>query len=287
MKLTPENEMMDMASHPLAPSPFRLQKVRRETRDTFTLEFQPIDHTSRLPFTAGQFNMLYVFGVGEVPMSITGDPANQETIVHTTRNVGSVTAAVCKLKRGDVVGIRGPFGTHWPVEEAAGKDVIIVAGGVGLAPLRPAIYRILSDRAKYGKVSLIYGARTPADLLYPNELARWRSRLDFRAEVTVDRAPAPWRGSVGVVTSLISKVSFDPRRVVAMICGPEVMMRFVVRELEDLGVEKTQVYISMERNMKCSVGFCGHCQLGPQFICKDGPVFRYDRIAPLLGIREL
>ena len=147
-------------------------------------------------------------------------------LVHTTRSVGAVTRAVCKLKRGDVVGVRGPFGTPWPVEDAAGKDVIIVAGGIGLAPLRPVIYQILSDRAKYGKVVLIYGTRTPADILFQNELAKWRSRLDLRAEVTVDRAPAAWRGPVGVVTTLIPKVSFDPQRSVAMVCGPEVMMRY-------------------------------------------------------------
>lgn len=287
MKTTPENAQMPSAFHPMAPSPFRVQKVRRETRDTFTLELQSANGAARPPFLAGQFNMLYVFGVGEVPMSITGDPGDPDTIVHTTRSVGAVTRAVCKLKRGDVVGVRGPFGTPWPVEDAAGKDVIIVAGGIGLAPLRPVIYQILSDRAKYGKVVLIYGTRTPADILFQNELAKWRSRLDFRAEVTVDRAPAAWRGPVGVVTTLIPKVSFDPQRSVAMVCGPEVMMRYVVRELEDRGVEKERVYISMERNMKCAVGFCGHCQLGPAFICKQGPVFRYDRIAPLLGIREL
>ncbi len=286
MNITPENEVMGTAPHPLAPSPFRVHKVRRETKDTFTLEFKAINGAGRTAFAAGQFNMLYVFGLGEVPMSITGDPAEQDTIVHTTRNVGSVTAAICRLKRGDVVGIRGPFGTSWPVEEAAGQDVVILAGGVGLAPLRPAIYRILLNRAKYGKVSLIYGSRTPADLLYQNEIAKWRSRPDFRVEVTVDRAASAWQGSVGVVTTLIPKVSFDPQRTVAMICGPEVMMRFVARDLEDRGLQKKQIYISMERNMKCAVGFCGHCQLGPQFICKDGPIFRFDQIAPLLRIRE-
>ncbi len=283
----PENEVIPAAPHPMAPVPLRVQRVRRETRDTFTLELESLHGAGRAPFLAGQFNMLYVFGVGEVPMSITGDPADQNTIVHTTRSVGMVSAAIGKLKRGDMVGIRGPFGTPWPMEEAAGKDVVVVAGGIGLAPLRPVIYHLLADRAKYGKVALIYGTRTPADILYPKELAKWRSRLDFRVAVTVDRAPAAWRGSVGVVTTLIPKVSFDPRRTIAMVCGPEVMMRFVARELEVRGVEKNQIYISMERNMKCAVGFCGHCQLGPQFICKDGAVFRYDRMAPLLGIREL
>jgi NAD(P)H-flavin reductase len=273
--------------HPMIPLPFHVRSVRRETRDTFTLEFRPEDGVGYSPFTAGQFNMMYVFGVGEVPMSITGDPRKPNSLVHTVRNVGAVTATVCKLKRGDTVGIRGPFGTHWPMEEAAGKDVILVAGGVGLAPLRPAFYQILSDRTKYGNVALLYGTRTPDDILYQTELELWRSRLDTRVKITVDRAPAAWRGTVGVVTSLISKISFDPARVVAMICGPEVMMRFTVRELESRGVDTKQIYISMERNMKCAVGFCGHCQFGPQFVCKEGPVFRYDRIAPFLAVREL
>jgi NAD(P)H-flavin reductase len=286
MKLTPENEIMSAPSQPMAPSPFRVRKVHRETRDTFTLELQSAGGPSHDPFLAGQFNMLYVFGVGEVPMSITGDPADQDTIVHTTRNVGIVTRAVCNLNRGDMVGLRGPFGSPWPVEEAAGKDVILIAGGIGLAPLRPVIYQILSDRAKYGKVILIHGSRTPDDILYQNELATWRSRLDFRVAVTVDRAPAGWRGSVGVVTTLIPKVSFDPRKAIAMVCGPEVMMRFVVRELEGLSVEKKQVYISMERNMKCAVGFCGHCQYGGTFTCKQGPIYNFKSIEPFFGKEE-
>jgi NAD(P)H-flavin reductase len=274
-------------SNPMTPSPFRVRNVRRETHDTSTLELRSGDGIGRFLFSAGQFNMMYVFGVGEVPMSITGHPGKSDSLVHTTRSVGAVTGAVCKLKRGDTVGIRGPFGSHWPMEEATGKDVILVAGGVGLAPLRPAVYQILSDRTKYGKVAVLYGTRTPGDILYQKELEQWRSRLDMRVEITVDRAPTTWRGTVGVVTSLLSKVSFDPARAVAMICGPEVMMRFTVRELESRGVETKQIYISMERNMKCAVGFCGHCQFGPHFVCKEGPVFRYDRIAPFLAVREL
>lgn len=273
-------------SHPMTPSPFRVRKARQETHDMFTLELRPEEGAGRFPFAPGQFNMMYVFGVGEVPLSITGDPGKSDALVHTTRSVGAVTRAVCKLKRGDTVGIRGPFGSHWPMEQAAGKDVLIVAGGAGLAPLRPAIYQILSDRMKYGKVTLLYGTRTPADILYQSELEQWRSRLDMRVEVTVDRAPTTWRGSVGVVPSLISKVSFDPAQAVAMICGPEIMMRFTVRELESHGVATKQMYISVERNMKCAVGFCGHCQFGPQFVCKEGPVFRYDHIAPSLAVRE-
>ncbi len=287
MALTPEQIVSAMAPNPMMPVTFRVLRLQRETHDTFTLELQPANGAAGFPFAAGQFNMLYIFGVGEVPMSISGDPGKPELLVHTTRSVGVVTGAMRKLKRGDMVGIRGPFGDRWPVEEAAGKDVLIVAGGVGLAPLRAVVYQILSDRAKYGNVTLLYGARSPRDILYLNELERWRSRLDLRVEITVDRAPATWRGTVGVVTSLIPKVSYDPRQVVAMVCGPEVMMRFTVRALENRGVDMKQMYISMERNMKCAVGFCGHCQFGPQFICKEGPVFRYDRIDPFLRIREL
>jgi NAD(P)H-flavin reductase len=287
MALTPEQIVSAMAPNPMMPVTFRVLRLQRETHDTFTLELRPANGAAGFPFAAGQFNMLYLFGVGEVPMSISGDPGKPELLVHTTRSVGVVTGAMRKLKRGDMVGIRGPFGDRWPVEEAAGKDVLIVAGGVGLAPLRAVVYQILSDRAKYGNVTLLYGARSPRDILYLNELERWRSRLDLRVEITVDRAPATWRGTVGVVTSLIPKVSYDPRQVVAMVCGPEVMMRFTVRALENRGVDMKQMYISMERNMKCAVGFCGHCQFGPQFICKEGPVFRYDRIDPFLRIREL
>jgi NAD(P)H-flavin reductase len=283
----PERATIGLATHPIVPAPCRVQRLRRETHDTFTLVLQPANERAGFPFSSGQFNMLYVFGVGEVPMSISGDPGKPELLVHTTRAVGVVTGAMRKLKRGDMVGIRGPFGNPWPLEEASGKDIVIVAGGLGLAPLRPAVYQILSQRPKYGDVILLYGARTPRDILYLKELERWRSQLDLRVEVTVDRAPTSWRGRVGVVTGLIPRVSYRPQQVVAMVCGPEVMMRFTVRALESTGIDSKQIYISMERNMKCAVGFCGHCQFGSQFICKEGPVFRNDRIAPLLRIREL
>lgn len=271
----------------MVPQRFRVWHTERETHDTFTLKLEPIDVADEFTFKAGQFNMVYVFGVGEVPISISGDPAKPETLVHTTRAVGAVTDALCKLRRGTVVGIRGPFGSGWPVAEAAGRDLVIVAGGIGLAPLRPVLYAIVSNREHYRKVALLYGTRTPDDILYQKELERWRSRFDLQVEVTVDRAPATWRGTVGVVTALIPRAAFDPERAVAMLCGPEVMMRFAVRDLLDRGVPPGSVYVSLERNMKCAVAFCGHCQFGPTFICKDGPVFRYDRIASLLGIREM
>jgi NAD(P)H-flavin reductase len=272
---------------PMLPRPYRVQRVRRETGDTFTLELEPQNGDALFPFAAGQFNMLYVFGVGEVPISISGDPAKPKTLVHTTRAVGPVTKALYKLRRGDVLGVRGPFGARWPVDEAAGSDVVIVAGGIGLAPVRPVVYQLLSEREKYGKIVLLYGTRTPPDILFRRDLELWRARFDLDVYITVDRATGKWRGNVGVVTTLIPKAPFDPLNAVAMICGPEVMMRFTIQELKKRGVSLENMFVSMERNMKCAIGFCGHCQFGPSFICRDGPVFRYDRIRPLFECREV
>ena len=274
-------------SNPMVPRPFRVQRVRRETHDTFTFELESANGAEGFPFAPGQFNMVSVFGVGEVPISISGDPTRPQTLVHTVRSVGTVTQAICKLKRGGVLGVRGPFGSHWPVEEAAGSDVVIVAGGIGLAPLRPVLYYLLSNREKYGRVVLLYGARTPQELLYKLELEKWRGHFDLEVEVTVDTAAAGWRGNVGVVTALIPGARFDPFHTAAMVCGPEVMMRFTVRELETRGVEPENISISMERNMKCGVGFCGHCQFGPTFVCKDGPVFDYADIQAFFAKREI
>lgn len=271
----------------MLPQPYRIQRVGRETRDTFTLELRSMNGDDGFPFAAGQFNMLYLFGVGEVPISISGDPTNPHTLVHTIRAVGTVTQRICSLKKGAVLGVRGPFGGHWPVEEAAGNDVVIIAGGIGLAPLRPTIYYLLAHRGRYGRIVLLYGARTPADLLYKRELERWRGRFDLEVEITVDTATADWRGNVGVVTTLIPSAPFDPLNTVAMMCGPEVMMRFTLMEFQKRGVPAENTFISMERNMKCAIGFCGHCQFGPTFVCKDGPVFRYDRIQPTFGKREV
>jgi len=279
--------MSTNGTDPMLPQLYRVRRKRREIHDTFTLELEPADGAGVLRFTAGQFNMLYAFGVGEVPISISGDPARPEVLVHTVRRAGVVTQALCALKRGDVVGVRGPFGHGWPLEEAAGSDVVIVAGGIGLAPLRPALYQLLAQREKYGRVVLLYGARTPRDLLYERELHAWRGRFDLDVEVTVDSAANGWRGHVGVVTRLIPPAPFDPLETVALVCGPEVMMRFTVLELQKRGVLPERIFISMERNMKCAIGFCGHCQFGPHFICKDGPVFRFDRVQPIFAKREV
>jgi NAD(P)H-flavin reductase len=275
-------EIVNSDTSPMLPKPFVIRRIRRETEDTFTMELEPETSLSSFTFRPGQFNMVYVYGVGEIPISISGDPGESRCLVHTTRAVGTVTKVMDKLKKGDSVGIRGPFGIPWPIDTAKGKDVVIVAGGIGLAPLRPSIYSILRNRDDFGKVVLLYGTRTPSDILFREELERWRSRFDLDVYVSVDRAMSGWKGSVGVVTSLIPKSPFDPHNAIAMICGPEVMIRFTVMEFLKRGVEPNQIYISMERNMKCGIGLCGHCQFGPYFVCKDGPVFQYKDIKDLL-----
>jgi NAD(P)H-flavin reductase len=269
----------------MRPVPYAVRQVTRETGDTFSLTLEPLT-AARRPFAPGQFNMLYVFGVGEVPISISGDPARPELAVHTIRAVGAVTRALQKLERGEQVGLRGPFGAAWPVEQAHGHDVVVVAGGIGLAPLRPAVHHLLSHRAQYGRISVLYGARTPRDLLFTRELAQWRGRFDVDVAVTVDRATTEWQGSVGVVTRLVDRAPFDPASAMAFVCGPEVMIRFAVLGLQKRGVADSSLFVSLERNMRCAVGLCGHCQLGPFFVCKDGPVFSYDRIRPLFAVRE-
>ncbi len=279
--------MKTTVAGPMVPTMARVNRVRKETHDTFTLELHPAYGQEIHHFAAGQFNMLYVFGFGEVAISISGDPTNPKPLIHTTRAVGNVTKAMAKLKTGDMIGVRGPFGSAWPVKHAEGDDVVLVAGGIGLAPLRPVIYEILANRRKYGKLILLYGTRTPSDILYRKELESWRSRLDMEVYVTVDRSSVNWQGNVGVVTTLIPKAGFDPQQTTAMICGPEIMMRYVALELQKRGVPMSSVFASMERNMKCGIGLCGHCQMGPTFICKDGPVYPYDKIRELLLKREI
>ncbi len=273
---------IDYKRNPMLPWPFQIKRVKRETEDTFTVELQPLGDLAEFGFQPGQFNMLYVYGVGEIPISISGDPSNPRALVHTTRAVGTVTKAMDKMRRGDIIGIRGPYGTSWPIEQAAGQDVVFVAGGIGLAPLRPALYEVVAHREKYGKVVLLYGTRTPADVLFRQELENWRARFDLEIYVTVDRAMSGWKGNVGVVTNLIPRAPFDPRNTTAFVCGPEIMMRFTAMELFKRGVDNEYIYVSLERNMKCAIGLCGHCQFGPVFVCKDGPVFQFSQIKDML-----
>jgi NAD(P)H-flavin reductase len=287
MKSTLETPAPPALLHPMVPQPWCVRRLWWETDDTFTFELTPENGLKKFHFLPGQFNMLYAFGVGEVPISVSGDPAKVERLVHTVRAVGPVSRAMGSLTRGMQLGVRGPFGTCWPVEQAAGKDLLIIAGGIGLAPLRPVVYDALSKRHLIRRVCLLYGARTPDDILYAKELSKLGKEANLQVLVTVDRAGRDWTGNVGVVTTLIAKSQFDPGNTLAMVCGPEVMMRFTIRELQNRGMRTDSIYISMERNMKCAIGFCGHCQFGPTFICKDGPVFQYDKIQHLLAIREI
>lgn len=272
---------------PMLPEPLRVRSLRRETADTFTVSLDVSERPGGFAFQPGQFNMLYAFGVGEVPISISGDPARPGELIHTLRTVGSVTEALRRVGRGGRMGVRGPYGRPWPLEEARGLDVVVVAGGLGLAPLRSAILHLLRHRAAYGRVSLLVGARSPEGLLYRRELARWQEDSRLKVLVTVDQAGPEWKGHVGVVPALLRDVELEPSRTVALMCGPEVMMRFTVRELERLGVPDSRIHLSLERNMKCAVGFCGHCQLVPFFVCKDGPVLPYDRLRPFINLREV
>ncbi|MGV3532313.1 MAG: FAD/NAD(P)-binding protein [Chthoniobacteraceae bacterium] len=269
----------------MLPRVYGVRRIERETVDVFSLHVAPEDGEPLPLFAPGQFNMLYAFGIGEVPISIAG--SGRDTIVHTVRAVGAVTRAMAGWKRGTTLGLRGPFGSAWPLEEAQGKDVLLIAGGIGLAPLWAALGYVLAHRARYRRIALLYGTRTAGDLLYKRELDRLADRQDLHLGITVDRAGMEWCGHVGVVPTLIHFTPFDPGNTIAMLCGPEVMMRFTVRELQNWRVPEVNIYVSLERNMKCAIGLCGHCQLGPEFICKDGPVFRYDRVARWLSIPEL
>ena len=279
--------MNAVSSDPMLTQPHRIKALRKETSDTFTFELRRTDASTMAPFKPGQFNMLYVYGVGEVAISISGDPAEPDTLVHTTRAVGTVTRAMDRLRAGQVIGVRGPYGHGWPIEEAEGQDIVVVTGGIGLAPLRPLIYHVIANRNRYGRLVLLYGARTPNDILYRREIERWRGRFDLDVLITVDRSIGNWRGHVGVVTQLIPRAPFDPYHAVAFVCGPEIMMKYTIEALVKRGLPSDDVYVSMERNMKCAVGFCGHCQYGPKFVCKEGPVFRYDDVKRLFDIWEV
>jgi NAD(P)H-flavin reductase len=288
----------------MATRPFRVVGKHRENADTVTLALEPADGVA-LPFGPGQFTMVYAFGVGEVPISISGDPARPGRLEHTIRDVGGVTHALFGRTRGDLVGIRGPYGTTWQLPVAAPgpapvrsvdaapggplaghpMDIVFVAGGIGLAPLRPALLDVLAHRDRYRRVVLLYGARTPEDVLFARELESWQAKVDVN--ITVDYAAPTWRGRVGLVTALIPKAGFDPQAGVALLCGPEVMMRHAASALAHRGLPPERIQLSMERNMKCGVGLCGHCQLRELFVCTDGPVFSYQRVEPLLALREV
>lgn len=271
-------------ANPMLPAPVTVIDAREECEDVTTLT---LEAAGARPVIPGQFNMLYAFGVGEAAISTSGDPARSDVFVHTIKAVGATTRALCRLRPGDVLGVRGPFGEGWPMDRIAGADLLIIAGGLGLAPLRPVLYDVARSGWKgVERLTLLAGARRPEDLLFQSELEDWRSQRGPTVVTTVDHASKAWTGRVGVVPALLRDIELRPTTI-ALVCGPEVMMRYVVRELARRGLPEDRLYLSMERNMKCAIGFCGHCQLGPAFVCKDGPVLRFDRLRRFFWPREL
>ena len=264
---------------PFWPEPATIESVDDEVPGVATLRLTLQDRRRRAKyrFMPGQFNMLYLPGIGEVAISISSAPRERRGIAHTIRCVGTVTRVIEQLQAGAVIGLRGAYGKGWPLDDAHDKDVLVVAGGLGLAPLRPAIKALLAERRAYGKLLLLYGARHPTDLLYQREYTPWRKQ-GLETQVTVDHADSSWTGQVGVVPALLGRLDFDPQRTIVFTCGPEIMMRFTVYELLARGVPAERIFVSLERNMQCGVGMCGRCQLGPYFLCKDGPVFAYSKI---------
>ena len=271
---------------PMVPVPYRVVAQRTELVDTQTLVIEAVGEA--LPHAApGQFSMLWAFGIGEVPISHSRVHGARGAAEHTVRAVGATTRALCALAEGDVIGVRGPFGKGWDLPVAEGGDVVVVAGGLGLAPVRPVVEAILARRERFERVAVLVGARSPDDLLFADDLSAWRARFDVEVEVTVDHARAGWHGDVGVVTSMIPRVPIDPRSATAFVCGPEIMMRFAAAALVDRGFARQRIQVSLERNMVCAVGHCGHCQLGPTFVCREGPVYTVAALGSLLDVRSL
>ncbi len=272
---------------PMWPARYLVVARTQETYDTVTLLLRPVDHPIQVP-RPGQFTMLYAFGVGEIPVSVSGiGEAPGHVLVQTIRAVGAVSRALCAATPGEMIGVRGPFGTDWGMSGAAGRDMLIVAGGIGLAPVRPVLLAALADRARYGRVVLLVGARSPRDLVFAREFDVW-TRRGADVQITVDHGDVNWYGGrVGLVTGLIHDAITHPAGTTAFICGPEIMIRMSAQALVDAGIPATDIRVSLERNMRCGVALCGHCQLGPLLVCRDGPVVSYAEAAPLLAIKEL
>jgi NAD(P)H-flavin reductase len=270
----------------MLPRLFVVEQRRQETHDVWTLQLRAKDD-GPVGFEPGQFTMLHAFGIGEVPISISGDPAATRTLQQTIRGAGAVSSALASAAPGTTLGVRGPFGTGWDIGSGEGGDVLVIAGGIGLAPLRPVLLQLCDDRDAYRNVTLLYGARSAEDLLYVDEIERWRDRHDIDVHLSVDRGSPSWHGRVGVVTQLIDRIRLDQAHTLALVCGPEVMMRYVALALLDRGLNPARMRMSMERNMKCGVGLCGHCQLREFFVCLEGPVLPWSRLAPLLSRREI
>jgi len=269
----------------IVPSVYQVESVVHETEDIFTLTMVGKESGKGFCFLPGQFNMLYHFGYGEVAISITGNSSDDTVLTHSIRAVGNVTRAMQKMKVGDEIGVRGPFGTSWPIDRT-GCDVLLVAGGCGLIPLFPALYALVENRKQFGNITLLYGARSPSDFIYQKQMEMLKGR-GIQIELTVDKADETWKGRVGVVTPIIKECVRKPDNTLVMACGPDIMFRFAVRELLEMKVKKENVYLSLERHMQCGLGVCGRCQVGPYFVCKDGPVFSYAQLEQWLNIKEL
>ncbi len=276
------------ASNLWVPHAARIERIVQEVSGIATYDLQLVDPAAQAAFAfePGQFNMLYLPGFGEAAISISSSSSDRDSIAHTVRVAGNVTRALARKRVGQTIGLRGPFGSSWPMSALRGCDVILACGGVGLAPLRPVIYHILEHRQDFGRVHLLYGARTPGDLLYTDEYEAWRDG-GLEVTVTVDLADGDWQGQIGVVPVLFYRLRLQAARTRVLTCGPEVMMRFVVFEALARRIRPEHIHISMERNMNCAVGLCGHCQLGPTFVCKDGPVFPYAAMEPYFHIEDL
>lgn len=279
--------MPEVAVGAMTPVPYRVCTRVVETRDSATLCLEPVGRSLRAPLP-GEFMMMYAFGIGEVAISVSGDPtATDGTVTHTIRAVGAVSRALHDAQPGTVIGMRGPLGTNWGLADTAGRDLVIVAGGVGLAPLRPVVLAVLADRDRYGRVTLIAGARTRDDFLFGEELARWARDGAIDVHVTVDVPVQGWPGEVGFVTEPLRRLSLRAENTTAFLCGPESMMSNGARELLRKGLSGNDIRVSLERNMQCGIGWCGHCQLGPLLLCRDGPVVTYEVAEPLLRVKEL
>lgn len=271
--------------NPYVIHPATVMEKTREAEDINSYRLQLVDEEARrqFRFKAGQFNMVYLFGVGEVAISIVSDPDEPEVLDHTIRTVGRVTRAIADLPPGETLGIRGPFGEGWPLEEAKGRNVVIVTGGLGCAPVVGAIEYIFRRRTEYGSIKILHGVKTPHDLLYRERFDRWRRVPDTEVLLTSDQPDKTWSHHVGVVTELFERVTIDPAKSIVLMCGPEIMMRLGAPILLRREIPATAMYVSLERHMECGIGLCGHCQMGPYFLCKDGPVMRYDRVEQWLG----
>jgi NAD(P)H-flavin reductase len=287
MKKIHKKTTASLSASPMIPYPAKVVEIKSEAYaiTTYTMSYEDEVVRKSYQFRPGQFNELYLPGIGEAPISVSSDPSQPEKLGHTIRYAGNVTRAISRLQVGDVIGMRGPYGSAWPLERVDGGDLCIVTGGIGLAPLRPVLYEVINNRSNFGKVSLLYGARTPADMIYADERDVWQMH-EIQIHTSVDRADSGWKGQVGVVPMLFYHIRLDPRITTVMTCGPEIMMRFVIYEALARRIPKEHIYISMERNMKCGLGLCGHCQFGPTFVCKEGPVYSYAQVEPFFGVED-